>query len=396
LAFLIASAEQMRLTSTGLGIGNTAIGSFSSETETRLAVGTGSGNTGITLYTGNTSYGQILWADGTSGASTYSGILRYDHSLNAMQFYTNGLNERMRLDSSGNLGLGVTPSAWGSGVKAFDIGTYGALAQLSTVLNLNYNSFFNGTNVIYKNTGVASVYQQSSSGHIWFNAPSGTAGNTISLTQAMTLDASGNLGVGTTSPNLNTVGTVVHVNNASSGYAALTRYTTGNTGSAATDGLDVGMWSDGDAFFWLRESSNIRFATNSTERARITSGGDLLVGTTTVAGSAKLTVNGDIATSGTGTGSRLRNQIDGVSVSTSATTIVLGGDIGQLVVINGISGSDRFCDLVMSSTGADPVVVQSFTALGSPAARTYTRSGSDLQLAMASGTYTVRALSIGS
>jgi len=136
--------------------------------------------------------------------------------------------------------------------------------------------------------------------------------------------------------------------------------------------------------------------TNGTERARITSDGNLLVGTTTVAGSAKLTVNGDIATSGTGTGSRLRNQIDGVSVSTSATTIVLGGDIGQLVVINGISGSDRFCDLVMSSTGADPVVMQSFTALGSAAARTYTRSGSNVQLAMASGTYTVRALSMGS
>jgi hypothetical protein len=35
--------------------------------------------------------------------------------------------------------------------------------------------------------------------HIWYNAPSGTAGNAITWTQAMTLDASGNLLVGTTS-----------------------------------------------------------------------------------------------------------------------------------------------------------------------------------------------------
>jgi hypothetical protein len=34
--------------------------------------------------------------------------------------------------------------------------------------------------------------------HQWFNAPSGTAGNAITFTQAMTLDASGNLMMGLT------------------------------------------------------------------------------------------------------------------------------------------------------------------------------------------------------
>jgi hypothetical protein len=36
---------------------------------------------------------------------------------------------------------------------------------------------------------------------MWYNAPSGTAGNAITFTQAMTLDASGNLLVGKTSAN---------------------------------------------------------------------------------------------------------------------------------------------------------------------------------------------------
>jgi len=111
----ITFTQAMTLDASGnLAVGNTSSGSFASETDTRLSVGTGSGNTGLTLYTGSASYGQILWADGTSGAATYSGILRYDHSLNAMQFYTNGLNERARIGSGGEVyfpGVGTTASA---------------------------------------------------------------------------------------------------------------------------------------------------------------------------------------------------------------------------------------------------------------------------------------------
>jgi len=43
------------------------------------------------------------------------------------------------------------------------------------------------------------LYQQAAGSHIWYNAAAGTAGNAISFTQAMTLDSSGNLLVGTTS-----------------------------------------------------------------------------------------------------------------------------------------------------------------------------------------------------
>ena len=116
-----------------------------------------------------------------------------------LTFSTNGANERARIDSSGNLGLGVTPSAW-SGYKSLDLQGGSFASGSGTNVEMWCNSFYNGTNSVYRNTGFATLYNQSSGTHKWYNAPSGTAGNSITFTQAMTLDASGQLGVGTTSP----------------------------------------------------------------------------------------------------------------------------------------------------------------------------------------------------
>jgi hypothetical protein len=65
----------------------------------------------------------------------------------------------------------------------------------SSVLQFNQNSFYNGTNYIYSTTAQASDYYQYQGAHGWRTAPSGTAGNAITFTQAMTLDASSNLTV---------------------------------------------------------------------------------------------------------------------------------------------------------------------------------------------------------
>jgi len=63
------------------------------------------------------------------------------------------------------------------------------------------NAYYNtSSNLVYKTTGYAQSYIQNSTGqHVWQIAASGTAGNAITFTQAMTLDASGNLLVGATS-----------------------------------------------------------------------------------------------------------------------------------------------------------------------------------------------------
>jgi hypothetical protein len=109
-----------------------------------------------------------------------------------------GATKYLTIDTSGNLGLGVTPSAWTTYTNvlqtpSISLATNGAASVLGT------NWYYDGQNR-YKTTGYATLYVSTSGQHQFYTAASGTAGNTLSsLTQAMTLDASGNLLVGTTS-----------------------------------------------------------------------------------------------------------------------------------------------------------------------------------------------------
>jgi hypothetical protein len=106
------------------------------------------------------------------------------------------LTERFRIDKSGNLGLGVTPSAWTT-FKVLQIGTRSSLASEGTVTDLNLNVYYDGS-YRYIATAAASQYRQQSGNHYWYNAASGTAGNVITLNQAMNLDTSSNLLLGLT------------------------------------------------------------------------------------------------------------------------------------------------------------------------------------------------------
>jgi len=132
------------------------------------------------------------------------GAYSHDGTASQLSFWTypgsGSAQERMRLDASGNLGLGVTPSAWG-----FRTAFQNQLAALSgasgsSIMELTANQYVDvGATRRYIASAAATSYAQDSGAHYWHTAPSGTAGNPITFTQAMTLDASGRLLVGATS-----------------------------------------------------------------------------------------------------------------------------------------------------------------------------------------------------
>ena len=200
---------------------------------------------------------------GTWSASNYGcSLLFYTTAQNSTSF-----TERMRLDSSGNLGLGVTPSAW-SAYTALQIKNTAILGFGPRESHYVHNAYWDGTSWKYIGTGEALRYDQFYGGHIWYTAPSGTAGSAISFTQAMTLDASGNLGIGTSSP----LGKMTV--RGLSGY----NLTIGAVGTDAR--IDATNDNGSGSVDFVLSGSSLKFNTSGSERARIDSSGALLVGCT--------------------------------------------------------------------------------------------------------------------
>jgi hypothetical protein len=110
----------------------------------------------------------------------------------------------MTLTDSGNLGLGVDPSAWGSGGN-LDLPSGGGVSFGSSGGVIASNAYYNA-GWKYKTNQYAVKYdqQQNAGQHQWYTAPSGTAGDPITFTQALTLDASGNLRIALTGAAYNT------------------------------------------------------------------------------------------------------------------------------------------------------------------------------------------------
>jgi hypothetical protein len=265
IAFTEGGVEAMRITDTGrVGIG-TSSPNFKLENTTAADIGN------------NAIYSTTAYAFGRSATPCYITAFRESFSTNSsIVFHSNNNegtapSEKMRLTSSGNLGLGVTPSAWSS-LKGFDIVGGAGFAGGFNTTYISSNSFFNGSNWIYKATATAG-YSEVGSSFKWFNAPSGTAGNAITFTQAMTLDASGNLLLGQTTSAYSSAGRgLISINGTSEAFVGF------NTGG----NFKGYIGHDGTNFTQENQTASgyIRWATNSTERMRIDSSGRLGLGTT--------------------------------------------------------------------------------------------------------------------
>jgi hypothetical protein len=177
------------------------------------------------------------------------------------------------------------------------------------------------------NNGMSIISSNSGQGHILFgDVDDGAAGaiaydhssdkirfRTNSTWDRMIIDSSGNVGIGTSSPAYD-----LHIHQNDSGNAVI-HFTNTATGSTGTDGFTVGIDASEQGFIYMREANPILFATNNTERMRIDSSGNLLVGKTSY---------GSVSTDGT--------TISPTFFQTSATDdrpmlVNLNGDDGNLI-----------------------------------------------------------------
>jgi hypothetical protein len=258
-----------------------------------------SGTAKLVAYANANSQNSILVRNDSSGASASSAIAlnaagntwgieigSSAKNSNALTFqldYGGANSTKMTLDTSGNLGLGVTPSAWSGVGSAFELKGNAYIASTSQVLALATNCFFNGSNWIYKSTSNASRYETVFGENRWFTAASGTAGNAISFTQAMTLEADGDLGIGLTTPAAR-----LHVRHESASTTVMTGIYVQNFSFDANTQGGIGFYAADNynaKVYTLRSGTsagNLVFATNNgsgtaesnvIERARITSDG---------------------------------------------------------------------------------------------------------------------------
>jgi hypothetical protein len=245
--FYVNAAQQMRLTSTGLGIGT-------SSPSVKLEIKAGNGDQ-LVLDNAGETYTQMGFktngiARGTIWA-TATDFSLYTYSTQPIVFYTNTA-ERARIDSSGNLGLGVTPSAWSTSAQtALQVYTAGISGNGggNTASRFTHGCYLDGSTWKYQYTGVGPARYEitgpnSGSTHSWSIAAGGTAGNAISFTQAMTLTADGEFLVGKTSSSTTTVGAEINSDGGirSTKSSTNTNLATNNggslmlTNSSATDG----------------------------------------------------------------------------------------------------------------------------------------------------------------
>ena len=129
-------------------------------------------------------------------------------SSGSLLLKTNGTTTAVTIDTAQNVGVGVTPNTWTNtvvmqmGANATYGGAWYGASTTSGGIYLGSNNYYN-SGFKYQTANLATYYSQNDSGSgahkWWISSGTPSVNGAVTFTQAMTLDNSGNLLVGTTS-----------------------------------------------------------------------------------------------------------------------------------------------------------------------------------------------------
>jgi hypothetical protein len=210
--------------------------------------------------------------------------------------FAEGGAEAMRINSSGNVGIGITSPDSRLHIASDNaslnrlIFTRARVPTAETeMLNLVGNAYSTGTT----QTDSARIRFSAESAWSASSAPSlmnffTTSSGSTTPAERMRITSSGNVGIGTSSPE-----NALHVLTSGAGNGTITRFARTNAGNTQT--LQININPDTPLVSYVSTGTAAgghAFITGSTERARITSGGEVYIAGTTDQGAYNLQCNG--------------------------------------------------------------------------------------------------------
>lgn len=238
------------------------------------------GGSAIEFLNGVAAKSKISFGVTSTGAGTDDSYLGFSTGANA------ALNERMRIDSSGKVGIGTSSPA-----NTLDV--LGDVYSGAFYRDVDVTSVGPAASFIQVGARSGSTRTPAAAFGSVLSNPATTGSAVIqtlsggSLTERMRIDSSGNVGIGTTTVgqfDSTNVGLTVDSGNAYSGIAM----TDGSTTSTLAQGFST-------TYLYNQANGSMLFGTNNTERMRIDSSGQ--VGINTSAPEATLHI-ADVGTTG--------------------------------------------------------------------------------------------------